>query len=152
MKFSMGLAPAQTALGIMYVNGYGVPQNYTEALKWYRLAAAQGLAPAQTALGIMYVNGYGVPQDNAEALKWYHLAAAQGHARAQLNLGLMYVNGYGVPQDYVQAYKWFNLAAANFTEKQDRDAAVKGCDYVAARMTPAQIVEAKKLAREWKNQ
>ena len=26
----------------MYAKGQGVPQDYAEALKWYRLAAAQG--------------------------------------------------------------------------------------------------------------
>ena len=80
------------------------------------------------------------------------LAAAQGNSAAQYNLGLMYYNGDAVPQDYVQAHKWFNLAAATFTEKEDCDKAVKARDHVAARMTPAQIAEAQKRAREWKKQ
>jgi len=100
----------------------------------------------------MYDKGQGVPQDSGEALKWYHLAAAQGDAVAQYNLGLMYAYGDSVPKDYVQAHKWFNLAAATDTEKEDRDKAVKERDDVAARMTPAQIAEAQKLAREWKKQ
>ena len=87
---------------------------------------------------------YGVPQDYAEALKWYRLAADQGHASAQCNLGVMYANGEGVPQDYVRAHMWFNLSAA----QGDQDAA-KNRDDVAKRMTPAQIAEAQKLAREW---
>ncbi len=33
---------------------------------------------------------------------------------------------------------------------EDRDRAVKNRDFVAKRMTPAQISEAQKLAREWK--
>jgi hypothetical protein len=33
---------------------------------------------------------------------------------------------------------------------EDRDKAVKNRDIVAMRMTPAQISEAQKLAREWK--
>ena len=64
----------------------------------------------------------------------------------------MYAKGQGVPQDYVQAHKWFNLAAATSTSKPDHDNAVKARDNVAARMTPAQIAEAQKLAREWKKQ
>ena len=31
---------AQRRLGSMYAEGKGVPQDYQEALKWYRLAAA----------------------------------------------------------------------------------------------------------------
>ena len=41
----------------MYRNGEGVPQDYKEAVKWYRLAAEQGDAIAQTNLGIMYEYG-----------------------------------------------------------------------------------------------
>ena len=136
----------------MYAHGHGVPQDYAEALKWYRLAAAQGDAEAQLNLGVMYAHGHGVPQDYAEALKWFRLAAAQGHAEAQYNLGVMYLNGQGIAQDDVQAYKWFDLAAATYTAKPERDEAVKARDSVAARMTPAQIAEAQKLAREWKKQ
>ena len=78
---------AQYNLGIMYYNGQGVPQDYAEAVKWYRLAADQGDAYAQYNLGVMYDNGEGVPQDYKEAVKWYRLAAEQGHAKAQYNLG-----------------------------------------------------------------
>jgi hypothetical protein len=50
-----------------------------------------------------------------------------------------------VPQDYVTAHMWFNLAAAS----GDKTGA-EGRDMAAAKMTPAQIAEAQKLAREWK--
>ena len=56
-----------------------------------------------------------------------------------------------MPQDYTQAHMWFNLAAANLP-KEARDIAVRNRDRVAAKMTPAQIAEAQKLAREWKPQ
>ncbi len=138
----------------MYRDGHGVPQDYAEALKWYRKAADQGNARAQTILGFVYDTGQGVPQDYAEAVKWYRNAADQGNAFAQSNLGLMYGNGQGVPQDYVQAHKWYNLATARFlaSQTEERDAAVKNRDRVAARLTPAQIAEAQRLAGEWKPQ
>ena len=93
-----------------------------------------------------------VKQDYAAAVKWFRLAAEQGNAQAQFNLGLMYGNGQGVPQDYVQAHKWFNLAASQYpaSEKERRDIAVKNRAFVAAKMTPAQIAEAQKLASAWK--
>ena len=50
----------QTNIGYMYLNGYGVTQNYQEALKWHRLAADQGNAAAQYSLDVMYGNGKGV--------------------------------------------------------------------------------------------
>jgi TPR repeat protein len=140
-----GSAAAQYNLGIMYDRGQGVPQDYAEAVEWYRKAADQGHARAQYNLGFMYNDGQGVPQDYAEAVEWYRKAADQGYVRAQYNLGVMYNDGTGIPQDYVQAHKWFNLSAT----KGDAHA-VKARDIVAAKMTPAQIAEAQKLAREWK--
>ena len=115
-------------------------------MKWYHKAAEQGEANAQYNLGVMYDKGQGVPQDYREAVKWYHKAAEQGDASAQSTLGGMYYFGQGVPQDFVQAHMWFNLAAANVaTGKNYADAR----NEIAARMTPAQIAEAQKLAREW---
>ena len=147
-----GNADAQYSLGIMYAKGQGVPQNYAEAVTWYRKAADQGVAQAQHNLGLMYRDGQGVPQDYAQAHKWYRKAADQGDADAQYNLGIMYAKGEGVPQDYVQAHKWWNLAAARYeaSETVDRNMAVENRDIVAAKMTPAQIAEAQKLASEWK--
>lgn len=55
------------ALGMMYYNGQGVPQDYKEAVSWYTKAAEQGHAKAQFSLGAMYTDGRGVPQDSKVA-------------------------------------------------------------------------------------
>ena len=60
-------------------------------------------------------------------------------------IALRYGKGEGTPQDYVRAYMWFTLAAVT----GDKDA-IKARDITAKQMTPAQIAEAQKLAREWK--
>ncbi len=140
-----GNVVAQSALGFMYETSEGVPQDYAEAAKWYHLAAAQGDAFAQTRLGYMNEIGVGVPRDFAAAAKLFRLAAEQGRAVAQNELGDMYSSGRGVPQDYVAAYMWLSLAAA-----QDDHAAALRRDRIAKLMTPAQIEQAQKLAREWK--
>ena len=148
-----GDVSVQYNLGNLYYEGRGVPQDDAEAVKWYRLAAEQGLAQAQYNLGFMYQQGEGVPQDDAKGEKWYRLAAEQGLAEAQHNLGVMYGKGESVPQDSVQAYMWFNLAASRYSasEKTEmRDLAVNNRDGAASTMTPAQIAEAQRLAREWK--
>ena len=95
----------------MYANGEGVPQDYGEGVRWYRLAADQGFASAQYNLSGMYLNGRGVPQDDGEAVRWHRLAADQGHASAQVSLGSMYASGEGVPQDDGEALHWYRLAA-----------------------------------------
>ena len=81
-RAEQGDASAQVNLGVMYADGEGVPQDYSEAVRWYRLAAEQGDADAQFNLGIMYANGEGVPQDYSEAMRWFQLAAEQGDASA----------------------------------------------------------------------
>ncbi len=118
--------------------------DYATALEEWLPVAEQGNAPAQSNLGLMYHKGQGVPRDYAEAAKWYRLAAEQGNANAQSNLGFMYSNGEGVPQDYIQAHMWYNLAAARGNEvgRMNRD-------FIVNQMTPAAIIEAQRLAREW---
>ena len=145
-----GHADAQFYLGILYDLGIGVPQDYAEAVKWYRLAVEQGNANAQNNLGVMYHDGDGVTQDYAEAVKWYRPAADQGMTKSQINIGFMHQYGKGVTQDYVQAHKWYNIAASRLPPGEDRDMALSNRDLVEKQMTPDQITEAERLAREWK--
>ena len=154
-----GHADAQFNLGLMYSKGKGVPQDDTLAAKWYRKAAEQGQVQAQLALAGWHARcggnigplcrlRMGSPNlDYTEAAKWYRLAAEQGNAEAQRNIGVMYAEGQGVPQDYVMAHKWLNLAAAQ--GGTTRDTVVKSRDAVAAKMSPEQIAEAQRVAREW---
>jgi hypothetical protein len=88
--------------------------------------------------------------DYATALREWRPLAEQGDASAQSFLGIMYVEGLGVSQDYSKAHMWFNLAASRYPPGEDRDRVVKNRDIIAKMMTPAQISEAEKLAREWK--
>jgi uncharacterized protein len=55
-----------------------------------------------------------------------------------------------VPQDYVEAHKWLNLAAAQAKPVGGRNIAGEARDSIAAKMSPAQIAQAQRLAREWK--
>src|SRR5581483_11971275 len=136
---------AQRRLAAMYEAGKGVPQDYEEAVKWYRIAAAQEDDWAQMRLGSMYAEGKGVPQDYEQAAKWYRLAAAEGHPSAQMPLGAMYAHGTGVPRDRVRAYTWLTLAAASSGDSGA--AAAKNRDRIAAQMTAEQIDDAKEMAQ-----
>ncbi len=144
-----GDAIAQFDLGWMYFWGLGdLPQDFTQAVTWWRRAAAQGQASAQYNLGLMYRDGRGVPQDFTQAMAWYRKAADQGSAVAQYNLGVMYRDGRGVPQDYVEAHKWHDLAASRITG-DTREEYAETRDALAEEMTPAQLAEAQRLARDW---
>jgi len=94
---------------------------WDEALRWYRIAAAQGNSEAEYYIGDAYSRGLEDSPDEAAAIKWYQRAAAKGNFDALNHLGDMYLNGYDdsdevspveVPQDYPQAMRWFRLAAA----------------------------------------
>lgn len=118
-------------------------KDYSTALRIFRSTAAQGNAFAQHNLGVMYGNGQGTAQDYVEAMKWYRLAAAQGSAAAQFNIAVMYGNGQGVAKDLVHAHAWFKLSA----ESGDPES-VRNRDLTKMRMTPQQIAQAEKLARD----
>ena len=100
-----GIAEAQINLGMMFESGQGVPQDFNEAIRWYRLAADQKLIKAQEklnlllkkaaepqinlSLGMMFESGQGVPQDFNEAIRWYRLVADQGLIKAQKKLNFL---------------------------------------------------------------
>ena len=142
-----GQAVAQYHLGLLYANGQGVPKDDAQARQWYEKAAVQGYAIAQASLASLYDYGRGGPQDFKMAVRWYLRAANQGNELAQRKLGLLYERGDGVPKDYVQAYMWYKLGTAN-----GGTVGALQRDELAIRMTSDQLVEAKKLAREWKPQ
>ncbi len=112
--------------------------------------AEQGNASAQFNLALMYLMGEAIPLDYKEAFQWYRASAVQGNSRAQGSLGAMYRKGLGLPQDYIQAHMWYNLATANSDLDQERKLWAKNRDSIAKMMTSEQIVEAQRLAREWK--
>ena len=140
-----GRADAQYNLGFMYDNGEGVPEDDAEAERWYCKSAEQGYVLAQYYFGIKYANGYGVPEDNAEAARWFGKAAEQGHALAQYDLGIMYDKGEGVPEDDIQAYAWISLASAQGVEN-----AKEAKEILTGEMTRAEIAEAQKLSRKYR--
>ena len=56
-------------VGILYYNGQGVEQNYTEASKYYKLACDNGIYLGCNSLGFLYAYGQGVRQNYKEAFK-----------------------------------------------------------------------------------
>jgi len=56
-------------------------------------------------------------------------------------LGLLYLDGHGVPKDYVQAYMWFSLTGESNPN----------LPFAKDHMTSEQILEAERLAVEWKS-
>jgi uncharacterized protein len=118
----------------------------SEHIRCLREEAEQGDMLSQHSLGLAYAVGDAIPQDYEEAAKWFRRAANQGHSTSQFNLAGMYKSGRGgVPKDIVLSLMWLTLSAA-----QGNKYAMLARDREERKMTPAQIAEAQKLAREWK--
>ena len=145
-----GNATAQYYVARMYQEGKGLPENKKEAFSWAQKAAAHENGDAEALLGVLYAQGRGVSRDDEEAARWFHKAAARGNALGQSKMGMCCLHGIGVPKDSVKAWMWFHLAASQTTGHDY----VCNCDMrdtlATLGLTPAQIDEAKKLARDWK--
>jgi TPR repeat protein len=98
-----GDSDAEQKLAAMYYYGHGVPQDYSQALEWYRKAADQGNPQAEYGIGYMYDTGKGVQQDFAKASRWFEQAVDKGDRQAECGLAAMYFKGRGVPQDRAKA-------------------------------------------------
>jgi hypothetical protein len=120
-----GNLDSQNKLGMSYLKGEGVPQDFTEAVQWFRRAAEKGHRDAQLNLAERYSLGEGVALDQSKAEAWRHaasnlkteppcriradlspevyFAAKQGDREAQFQLGQAYATGKLMPQDYNQA-------------------------------------------------
>lgn len=131
-----GDAAAQFALGRMYADGEGVPQNSAEAVRWFHRAAEQGGTHHQKLLAVWYESGNGpLSQNDAEAVRWYRRAAERGDTGAQMNLGRIYTNGH----DLVEAARWYRRAA----EQGDPSAQfVLGVRYASGEGVPLDYGEA----------
>jgi putative methionine-R-sulfoxide reductase with GAF domain len=80
---------AEFAVGARYATGEDVPQDYTEAVRWFSLAAEQGHVVAQATLGAYYWAGRGVPQDLVKAYLWSVLAQAGGDEASKYRVAVL---------------------------------------------------------------
>ncbi|KAJ1459151.1 hypothetical protein M885DRAFT_560896 [Pelagophyceae sp. CCMP2097] len=80
--FTEKYCEAQVNLGVLFNEGKGVAESDEEAVKWFRLAAAQGNTDAVYYLRFCYEYGHGVPQDLQEVLRLYKRAMTKGHPDA----------------------------------------------------------------------
>ena len=102
---------SQYMLGNMYTKGIGVSTDNSQAMEWYKKAAAQGYAKAEYNLGLIYYDGIGVRKNYTTALDWFTRAAEQDHAAAQYYLGKMYAGSQGTKASYAAALLWYGKAA-----------------------------------------
>ncbi len=79
-KADNGSAQAQSDLGFLYANGWGVPKDDAEAARWYLKAGIAGDGRGKYNLALQYLMGKGVAQDYDKTLRWNLEAAVMGHS------------------------------------------------------------------------
>jgi len=78
-----GYAPAQANLGIMILNGTGLPRDGRQAIALLEMAAKNGNLVASENIARAYDFGLGVPRDRSRAIRWYQAALEMGSTLAQ---------------------------------------------------------------------
>jgi len=106
-----GHAAAQASYAAILQRGQAVE----DALKYYRLSAAQGDRDGQYGLGMLYFLGEGVPKNLTEARQWFALAAVQEHVYAANMMADAYISGRmdlsTTERQSVAALPWIQRAA-----------------------------------------
>lgn len=110
-RAAQGVPWAQVTLGELYAEGDETTKNPVEAVRLWKLAAAQNYAPAFYHLGRAYSNGFGVSKDAAMAATCWNVSAEMGDILSQVLLATAYATGEGRPLDLALAVKWHRRAA-----------------------------------------
>ncbi len=110
----LGQVEGQYKLAGYYLTGYKnlIPQDFSIAAKWYRLAAQANHPKSAFALAYMLDQGIGIRRNRKKAIQWYEKAAESGLVDAQNNLAVLYANGSAGKSDPIKAYVWFSIAAS----------------------------------------
>lgn len=94
-------------IGLMYLRGEGVEQNFATALIWFKRGVTNGDALCQHQMGLVYLHGYGVQQDAFKAASYFKAASEQDFPAAETRLGALFLDQGDVPT----ATRYFELAA-----------------------------------------
>ena len=137
---SEGNFEAKIQLAEAYHFGLGVTQNPEKAFTLF-LQAAQKQPYFGFNVGVAFEQGIGIYQDYKKAAEWYEIASSS-NPYAQCNLGGMYASGRGVIKDPLKAHMWANIASS-----ASPDDGCKLRDYLEQSLTPNQLDQSLKLAR-----
>lgn len=106
-----GEVEAQALLGQILLDGQGIAQDQTLALRWFGIAAGRGHLMARNMLGRCHEHGWGCAADASIAAQHYRIAADAGLDWAMYNLANLLATGRGVAVDHPQALALYRRAA-----------------------------------------
>jgi hypothetical protein len=103
---------AKIMLGDMFLEGRGVPRNYSLAWDWYWSALEDGNGEGAFRLGQLIEDGRAVPRYIPKAIEWYEEAAKRDHVGAMSRIAEIYRNGLDdILPDAKKAAEWSDKAA-----------------------------------------
>ncbi len=144
-----GHLAATTDLGIMNLQGRGVPKDAAEGLRLLRNAARKGNLCAQSILGRFLMMGNYVPQDLEEATKWYRMAAIRKFGSVHRNLAEIYSGRFGGEADFVEALRWAIISDNINYYDSNLKLIGKLRDKILPLMSTGEIAEAERRAHAW---
>lgn len=141
---------ATASLGVMHVQGSGIPKDIDKGLRLMRRAANQGDVCAQAGVGYYHMTGYfDVPYDFDKAAKWLGMAAEAEYSGAQRYLAELYSGRFGGDADYVESLRWAIITGTFDTSEQGRKILDRLRDSLKRHMSRKQIAEARRRAKAW---
>jgi len=111
-KAEVGDARAQNDLGLCYLNGDGVTQDYKESMKWSLKSIESFHAQMEKTVEASHAQMEKALSATMQIYKPELVKKAEaGDANAQNDLASCYYNGKGVTQDDKEAVKWWTRGA-----------------------------------------
>jgi len=131
-----GFAPAQRALGTLYLTGAeGVDVDAQRAQGWLIAAARAGDVAAMNNLGLAYLSGAVLEQNVDDAVTLLERASEAGLARATFTLARINEEGASLPQDMNRAMQLYLKAVDQGSERARRRLG----DLVLAEQVPGDV-------------
>ena len=111
-------------IGLMYLNGHGVPKNPTEAYRWFKICNetykeknyGDSFFPALVHMARMLQTGLGVPKDDKQAVEFWRLASEKS-SEAKVAYAKMAIAGQGMPVTMTVAVNKLEEAANQWNQE-----------------------------------
>lgn len=97
-------------LAEMYINEYGVDEDITKAIEFYKTSCDLEYSIACNKLGNFYLEGEYLDEDYKLAFKYFSISCDLEDPEGCNNVGFMYYEGLEVDQDTEESLKYFNFA------------------------------------------
>jgi TPR repeat protein len=108
---ALGERTASVLLGLLLLNGDGLPADPVEGERLLRRSAEDGDLIAMFSLGNRLLDGRRLTPDRAEGEQWLRKAAETGHVSTMALLGVRLLDGRNLAPDPAEGERWLRKAA-----------------------------------------